>query len=79
MKRKTKEPLGILRKSIETTNHNNNGRALGINQSALELCFDKCEEDRSRFTVIFFFFPLKTVHTSNLNDSDTVCALNRLK
>ena len=65
-KGKAKGPLGILRKSIAGRIHdavtaqdnksNNNGRALGLNQRALNFCFDKCEAHISRFTVIYFFF-----------------------
>ena len=39
----------------KTTSHNNNGRAFGLKQRALDLFFDKCEALISRLTVIFFF------------------------
>ena len=44
----------------KTTNHNNNGRALGINKRALDFCFNKCEAYVLRFSVIFFLFPKKS-------------------
>ena len=60
---------GIQRKSItaeamtpwrtKTTNHNNNGRALGLNKRALDFCFNKCEAHILRFSVIFFLLPKK--------------------
>ena len=43
----------------KTTNHNNNGRALGLNKRALDFCFNKCEAHILRFSVIFFLFPKK--------------------
>ena len=61
----------------KTTSHNNNGRAFVLKQSVLDFFFDKCEALRSRFTVIFFFFPKKKiVRTSNLPDTDSMCVLN---
>ena len=32
----------------------NKGRALGLNQRALDICFDACEAHLSRLTVIIF-------------------------
>ena len=37
----------------------NNGRALGLNQRALDFCFDACEAHLSRLTVIVYSFPIK--------------------
>ena len=36
--------------------------ALGLYLHVLDFCFDKCEAQISRFTVLFFFFPNKN-HT----------------